>query len=77
MRISWKCSAHLVLSLVPSVMVLPFLSSTGLDHEGVLLFPDGVRVISYRLFKSLLPAAASVSSGRSCMKLLLSALVIS
>ena len=74
LRISWKGSAHLALSLASSVMVSPFLSFTGL--EGALFFPDSVLVISYSLFMSLLPAAASASSVRSCMKLLLSALVL-
>ena len=68
MRISWKCSACLALSLASSVMVSPFLSFTGL--EGALFFPDSVLVISYSLFMSLLPAAVSASSVRSCMKLL-------
>ena len=74
MRISWKCSAHLALFLASSVMVSPFLPFTGL--EGALFFPDSVLVISYSLFMSLLPAAVSASSVRSCMKLLLSILVL-
>ena len=59
LRISWKCSAHLAFSLASSAMVLSFLSFTGL--EGTLFFPDSVLVISYSLFKSLLPAAVSAS----------------
>ena len=74
MKISWKCSAHLALSLASSVMVSPFLSFTGL--EGALFFPDSVLVSSYSLFMSLLSAAVSASSVRSCMNLLLSALVL-
>ena len=41
-----------------------------------LSFADSALVISYSLFMSLLPAAVSASSVRSCMKLLLSALVL-
>ena len=74
LRISWKCSAHLALSLASSVMVSPFLSFTGLERA--LFFPDSVVVISYSLFMSLLPAAVSAYSVRSCMKPLLSALVL-
>ena len=51
-----KCSAHLALSLASSVMVLPFLSFTGL--EGALFFPDSVLVISYSLVMSLLPVSS-------------------
>ena len=44
LRISKKCSVHLFFCLSSLVMVLPFLSLTGL--LGLKLFPDKARVIS-------------------------------
>ncbi len=75
LRVSLKCSAHLVLSWLSFVMILPSLSLT--EHVGLVFVPAGVLVIAYSLFMSLFPAAVSASSARMRINFLLSALTLS